>query len=86
MAFVCKYLSRGDDAGTGPDAGGLGTGRDCGRMVDVGSFGGGGAGMTQLKGLRKLKSPGSAGSAALAAFVAQRAVSVVVLPSGNTET
>jgi hypothetical protein len=57
-------------------------------MVGVGSSVGG-AGMTRLKGLRTSKSPGvpaSAASVAFAAFVAQRAVFVVVLPSGNTET
>jgi len=45
--------------------------------------------MVRLKGLRTSKSPGmpaSAASAAFAAFVAWRAVSAVVLPSGNTET
>lgn len=45
-------MSRGDDASTRPDAGEVGPGRGCGRTVDLGSVGIGGAGMTQLKGLR----------------------------------
>ena len=64
------------------------TGRDCERIVDVGS-GVGGAGIVRLKGLRTSKSPGmpaSAASVAFAAFVARRGVSVAVLPCSNTET
>ena len=74
MEFVRIHLSRGDGASTG-------AGRGCGWMID--SVGVSGAGMTQVKGLRTSKSPGVPASAAL---VAQRAVSVVVLPSGSTET
>ena len=55
LAFVRDYLSRGDDVGTRSDTGDVGTGRGCGRMVDVGSVGVGSTGMTQLKGLRTSK-------------------------------
>ena len=86
MPFVRNELSLGDDTSTRQDVGDVGTGRGCRRMVDIGSFGVGGPGMTQPKGLRTLKSPGVPASAPFAAFVAQRAVSVIMLPSGNTET
>ena len=49
LAFVCDYLSRDDDVSTRPDKGDVGTGRDCGRVIDVESVGVGGTGMTQLK-------------------------------------
>jgi len=75
LAFVRTYLSRGDDASTGPDPGDLDTARGCGRMFGVGS--GVGAGMIRSKGVRTSKSPGVP---AAAASVAQRAVYVVVLP------
>lgn len=85
-----KCLSRGDNASTGPDAGDLDTGRGCGRMVGIGIGSGvGDASMTQVEGLRTSKSPGvhaSVASAAFAAIITQKAVSVVLLSSGNTST
>lgn len=83
LAFV-----RGADASTEPDGGGLDGSRGCERMVGVGGVGVGvdGESMTQSMGLRTSKTPGVPACAALAAFVAQRAVSVVVLPRGNTGT
>ena len=66
--------------------GDIGTGRGCGKMIDVESVGVGGTGTTQLKGFRTSKTPGVPASAAFAAFVGQWIVSVVVLPYGNTET
>ena len=80
-----NYLSRGADVSTRTDTGDVGTGRGCGRIVDVGGVGVGGTGTTQLKGLRTSRSPGVPASA-FAAFVAQWSVSVVGLPCGNTET
>ena len=53
----------------GSDTGDAGKGRGCGRVVDVGSVGCGGTGMTQLKGLRTAKTPGVLAPAAFAAFV-----------------
>ena len=59
LAFVGNDLSRGGDASTRPDAGDVGTGRGCGRKVDVGNVGAGVSdrGTTLLKGLRTSKSP-----------------------------
>ena len=57
------------------DAGDVGTGRGCGRMVDVERVGVGGAGMTQLKGLRTSRTPrvpASATSATFPAFIVQQ--------------
>ena len=73
MAFVRNDLSKGDDVSTRPDTGNVG-------QWKVGSVGVGGTGMTQLKGLSTSETPG------VPAFVAQRVVSVIVLPCGNTET
>src|SRR5258706_14264208 len=42
--------------------------------------------MIRLKGLRTSNSPGMPASTAFAALVGQRAVSVLVFPSDNTET
>ena len=79
-----NYWSRSADASSRPDTGDRDTGRSCDRMVDIGG-GVGSVGMAHLKGLRTRRNPGVPASAAFAALVAQRAVSVVVLPSGNTE-
>ena len=95
-----KEGQRGDSGSMGicaqllvsPDAGDVGMGRGCGRMVDVGSVDVGGTGTTQLKGLRTSKTPGVPASAVSAAFpefptfVVQWAVVVVVLPSRNTDS
>ena len=45
LVLVRNYLSRRDDVSTRPDTGDIGTGRGCGRKVDVGSVGVGGTGM-----------------------------------------
>ena len=66
-------LSKGDDVSTRPDTGNVG-------QWKVGSVGVGGTGITQLKGVSTSETTG------VPAFVAQRVVSVIVLPCGNTET
>jgi hypothetical protein len=73
-----KESQRGDSGSIGicaqllvsPDAVDVGTGRGCGRMVDVGSVGVGGTGMTQLKGLRTSKTPRVPAPSTPAAFPA----------------
>src|SRR5258706_14511852 len=85
VASVRNCSPQGADESTRLDASDPDTGHGCERTVGVGR-GVDGAGMIRLKGLRTSNSPGMPASTAFAALFAQRAVSVLVFPSDNTET